>query len=480
MVCLPTIFTALVLLLVPSNAAPTKQHDVTYWFTQRVDHFGRNNQLWEQQYMVNHTYYKPGGPIFITTPGDGALISYHTSMTHLTSLAQANNGIVVAIEQRFYGKSAPLADLSARSLEYMTADNMMEDFAMFIRVAKENPSSVFPITVTPDAQVVFAGSSFAANVAVWMRSTYPDLVVGAWASSAFVYNRLNNYQFEQSFGYQLKQLGCGSQYAQAVRELDDILLSKDTAKIDSALELFGLPQLSVDGFASVVSDMAMSIASDQVTVYGNPAVKAVCEHFDKDTPVLDSYANVVKAAVKRLDYSMTDLSSMGNQSRSAEKITLNQPNRLNYYISCTWFSNWMTATPKNSGRESYISQLVTLDTYLSECQNRFGKDIDYIGNVDAFNRKWFYPLHSTTNIFYTVGSLDIWRGSSVAPVTGNIINTNTNSHIEVIEGAAHAQDFDMERVSDILSVKRARHIGDKLVQKWLGRKNGHIRLEQVE
>ncbi|KAJ2101616.1 hypothetical protein GGI16_003398, partial [Coemansia sp. S142-1] len=57
MVRLPAIFAALVLLLVPSNAAPTKQHDVAYWFTQPVDHFGRNNQLWEQQYMVNHTYY---------------------------------------------------------------------------------------------------------------------------------------------------------------------------------------------------------------------------------------------------------------------------------------------------------------------------------------------------------------------------------------------------------------------------------------
>ncbi|KAJ2058275.1 hypothetical protein GGI17_005143 [Coemansia sp. S146] len=477
---LQAIFTALVLLLVPGNAAPTSQPDVAYWFTQRVDHFGRNNQQWEQQYMVNHTYYKPGGPIFITTPGDGALISYHTSMTHLTSLAQANNGIVVAIEQRFYGNSAPLPDLSASSLEYMTADNMLEDFAMFIRVAKENPSSVFPITVTPDAQVVFAGSSFAANVAAWMRATYPDLVVGAWASSAFVYNRLNNYQFEQSFGYQLRQLGCGSQYAQAVRELDDILLSKDEAKIESALELFGLPPLSVGGFASVVSDMAMSVTSTQVTVYGNPAVEAVCAHFNKDTPVLVSYANVVKAAVKRLDYSMKDLLSMGNQGRSAAKVTLNQPNRINYYISCTWFSNWMTAAPKNSGRESYISQLLTLDLSLSECQNRFGRDVDYIGNVDSFNRKWFYPLHSATNIFYTVGSLDIWRGSSVAPVTGNIIKINANSHIEVIEGAAHAQDYDMEGVSDILSVKRARHIGDKLVQRWLGHKRRHIRLEQIE
>ncbi|KAJ2687613.1 hypothetical protein IWW39_002795 [Coemansia spiralis] len=468
------------LVIVPGHTTRTDNQDVAYWFTQRVDHFGRNDQQWEQHYMVNHTYYKAGGPIFITTPGDNALTSHHTSMTHLIRLAQQHNGIAVAIEQRFYGSSAPLPDLSASSLEYMTAENMLADFASFIREAKTNPSSVFPVAVTEDAQVVFAGSSFAANVAVWMRSTYPDLVAGAWASSAFVYNRLENYQFEQSFGYHLEQLGCGSRFAQAVRDLDYILFSNDQVLIDSALELFGLPSLSVQVFASVVSDMAMSEALAQITVNGDPVAEAVCAHFSKGTPALVSYANVVKAAIKRRGLSPAQLLSMDNYNRTDTRVSLNQPDLVSYFISCTWFSNWITATPRSSGLDSYISQLMTLDLSLSQCRRHFGHHVDFVGNVDSFNRKWFYPLHSTTNIFYTVGSLDIWRGSSVAPVSGHIIRTNSNSHIEVIEGAGHAQDFDMESVSDILSVKRARHIGDTLVKKWLGHRNRYIRIDEVE
>ncbi|KAJ2833917.1 hypothetical protein FBU31_001841 [Coemansia sp. 'formosensis'] len=464
-------------LLVPSNAAPTTQPDVAYWFTQRIDHFGRNNELWEQHYMVNATYYKSGGPIFITTPGDNTLTSYHTSQTHLTRLAQEHNGLAVAIEQRYYGRSTPFPDLSAKSLEFMTADNMLEDIAAFIRVAKDSPSSVFPVEVEPHAQVVFAGSSFAANVAVWMRARYPDLVVGAWASSAFVNNHLENYHLEQSFGHQLNEIGCGAQFSQAVRELDDILLSGDQARIAKAQELFGLPPVSPVGFASIVSDLAMSETNDPVTVDGNPGVEAVCAHFDKDTPVLVSYANVAKAAIKKYEYSAVKLMSMGNYNRTERPTTLNQPYRVNNYISCTWFSNWMTAAPKNSGLDPYVSQLLNVDLYLEQCQMTFGEG-DYVSNVDEFNKKWFYPLHTATNIFYTVGSVDIWRGNSVAPVTGNVINTNGGSHIEVIEGAAHAQDYDMEAVTDILGVKRARHIGNKLVNKWLKRR--HMRFEQLE
>ncbi|KAJ2006695.1 hypothetical protein GGI04_001788 [Coemansia thaxteri] len=399
-------------------------------------------------------------------------------MTHLASLAQLNNGLVVAIEQRFYGKSAPMPDLSASSLQYMTVENTLKDFAQFIRAVKSNPSSVFPVTVDPDSSVIFAGSSYSANVAAWMRATYPELVAGAWASSAFVYHRLDNYHFEQSFGRQLHHLGCGSQFAQGVQELDSILLSDDASRIESALELFGLPPLSADGFASLVSMLSISLADTQVTVSGNPVHAAICAHFNSNTPALVSYANVIKAAIERFGYSPEEIAAMSSHSTSDAKTHLNQPYRVNYYLSCTWFGNWMTAAPKSTGLASYISRRLNLDYWLSQCQKKFGSSIGSVADIDAFNKKWLGPLQEATNIYYTVGGIDIWRESTVAPASGSNIKLGSNTQVEVIDGAGPSQDYDMAEAADISSVKQARHVGNQLVNKWLAGKSRRIYSQQ--
>ncbi|KAJ1871638.1 hypothetical protein LPJ57_005167, partial [Coemansia sp. RSA 486] len=222
-----------------------------YQFQQPVDHFGLNDDVWQQRYQFNATFYKPGGPILVVTPGETSVSTYYTDSSYFNNLAQQTNGLVVAIEHRFYGSSNPMPDLSGPSLKFHTIDNVLEDFASFVHAAKASPDSVFPVDVSANSKVIFGGGSYAGAIAAWMRAKYPEIVDGAWASSAVVQYRLENYQLDQSWGKHLAALGCATEMSQAAQELDGILFSGNQTAISDVQALFGSPELTPRDFAGL-------------------------------------------------------------------------------------------------------------------------------------------------------------------------------------------------------------------------------------
>ncbi|KAJ2027535.1 hypothetical protein IWW57_002559 [Coemansia sp. S610] len=252
----------------------------SYWFSQPVDHFGLNRNTWSQQYVVNATFYKPGGPIYMVTPGEEPLSSYYTDRTHFTDLAQKTNGLLVAVEHRFYGKSNPMPDLSGASLKYHTVENVLEDFAAIIRAAKRNPSTVFPIPVSANSKIVFGGGSYGGALAAWMRALYPKLVAGAWSSSAVVQYHLQNYQLDQSWGKHLQALGCANAIAKAVKDLDAILLSRNATAIRNIQTEFGTPALTPRDFAGLVTSLISAAAMAPNYVDLDYTRTTVCSFFN--------------------------------------------------------------------------------------------------------------------------------------------------------------------------------------------------------
>ncbi|KAJ1816034.1 hypothetical protein LPJ75_002161 [Coemansia sp. RSA 2598] len=476
---LVSILSALFLQLVSSIAVDSSNS--TYLFTQPVDHFdrtGNNNRQWSQRYMINSTFYRSGGPIFMITPGESPLLSYYTDSVHLASLAQSTGGMVVAIEHRFYGQSNPLPDLSGESLAYLTIDNVLEDFASFIRAIKTNPSSIFPMAVPKDTKVVFGGGSYAGNIAAWMRAKYPDLVEGAWASSAVVYGRLENYQYDQSYGHHLNVLGCGGCFAQAVKDLDDIFLSGDVQKIAEAQQKFGIPGLTTADSAALIAALVSSAANDPITQTGDPMDYAVCSYFadnktndSQPTSCLDRYAAATNGAIERLGLLPNMMLIMGNSSLGLDYTAVDQVSRTWYYQMCTWFGGWQVPPLKSTGLTAYRSELLNLDYWQGSCRKRFGPQIPVPVDVDAYNKKWFEILRGATNIYYTAGELEIWRDSTVATTQGNLLQSHRGSRIVVISGANHGQDMRLESELDLDSVKDARRIGNRLVSRWLGNKS---------
>ncbi|KAJ2065984.1 hypothetical protein GGI08_002092 [Coemansia sp. S2] len=453
----------------PSNDSTTAipPSSTSYWFSQPIDHFGLNRNTWNQQYVVNATFYKQGGPIYMVTPGETPLSTYYTDRTHFTELAQKTNGLLVAVEHRFYGKSNPMPDLSGPSLKYHTVENVLEDFAAIIRAAKRNPSSVFPVPVSANSKVVFAGGSYGGALAAWMHAMYPNLVAGAWSSSAVLQYRLQNYQLDQSWGKHLQALGCAKEVAKAVKDLDAILLSGNATAIRNIQAEFGIPALTPRDFAGLVTSLISAAAMAPNYVDQDYTRTTVCSFFNSTQSSLGSYATAVASMIQSQGYSQNDLTQIADTNLNLDNYALSQVGRVWYYQGCAWYGNWQVAPPTSCGLTPYRSQLVDLTYFQPNCKRKFGSNMVTPVNSAGFNRKWMGRLCGVSNIYYTVGSLDLWRGSSVLTWEGLALPNTTASPIFLIEGGSHTQDLSRGNSRDLPSLTTSRIVGDRQVMKWI-------------
>ncbi|KAJ2091781.1 hypothetical protein GGI16_005973 [Coemansia sp. S142-1] len=447
---------------------------VTAWITQPIDHFGANNGTWKQKYMVNAEHYKPGGPIYILTPGESEVSKMYTEDTHFVSLASETNGLMVAIEHRFFGDSNPMPDLSGASLKYLTLENTLEDFAHFIRVVKTNSSSLFKTAIPAKSKIVFVGGSYGGALAAWMRAIYPDLVTAAWASSAPVFTYIDFYQLDQALGRHLIARGCGESFAQGVKDLDAILLSNNSSGLDSVRKMFSVTGNTAQDIAASITGAITSTVNLPVMLSGDALDQSVCSFFEKSLPPLKAYSMAVSAAVLGhtmpqpiRPYRNTAMYRRHTSVRGQGDLSLNQPFRSWYYICCKWFSDWQVAPPKDSNITAYRSQLVDREYWQGGCRSNFGPDMHPLTDVTELNRKWLGLLKGVTNIYYTVGELDPWRDTTVATANGTLLDNTTSAPIFVMNGATHTQDMQPDTLYDLNSVRMAKEMGDSLIKKWI-------------
>ncbi|KAJ2853234.1 hypothetical protein GGI22_004945, partial [Coemansia erecta] len=460
----------------------TQVPSASFWFTQPVDHFGKNDQQWKQQYMVNATYYKTGGPIYMSTAGEAPLSSSDIDDTYVIELAAATHGMVISVEHRFYGQSNPLPDLSGASLKYLTIANVLEDFASIIRALKTNSMGESVLSLPMQSPVIFIGGSYAGAVAAWMRAKYPDLVAGAWSSSAAVYGRLENYQYDQGFGRHLAAAGCAWCFAQAVAELDTILEAGNTESIEAVQALLGIPMLDPSDLANLLTVLATIGALQPVTTASDPVYTTVCGYFNStssqtqggsvngNSACLNSYIAMINGLVAQSGLTPAMLVALGNSSLAIDNTAVGQPQRVWYYQMCAWFGMWQVAPPPTgvSGLLGFRSRLLDLEYFQRNCPKKFGNAIVQTPvDVDAFNREWFAALRNTSNVFYTAGSLDPWRDSTVDTSMGDLVDPPGVSLIFTIDGATHVQELQPSSSTDLQTVTWARFMGTQLVKKWI-------------
>ncbi|KAJ2742526.1 hypothetical protein H4S06_005709 [Coemansia sp. BCRC 34490] len=203
------------------------------------------------------------------------------------------------------------------------------------------------------------------------------------------------------------------------------------------------------------------------TKSGDYTQKTVCSYFDGTRSPLDSYAAAVANVVSSGGYTQDSLVQMGDTSLGYTNYALGQSGRVWYYQECAWYGNWQVAPPSSTGLQRYRSQLVDLTYYQPNCNNKFGSDIQVPVDSDSFDSKWLGLLRSTTNIYYTVGAYDVWRGSNALSWDGYVLPNTTSSPVFLIDQATHCQDIAGHRTDDLDSVSLARQIGNNLVRQWI-------------
>jgi hypothetical protein len=133
-------------------------------------------------------------------------------------MAKELNGTMFYTEHRYYGKSHPTEDTSTKNLEFLTAKQALADLASFIEYIKASSEG------HKNSGVVVVGASYSASLATWARRLYPNLVDGAWSSSAPLFAKLDFFEYNEVMTESLRIVGgekCLAKFENAFKILEE-------------------------------------------------------------------------------------------------------------------------------------------------------------------------------------------------------------------------------------------------------------------
>ncbi|KAI0043738.1 peptidase S28 [Auriscalpium vulgare] len=228
--------------------------DTLYTFDQLIDHNNPSLGTFQQRYWSTWEYYKPGGVIILTTPGETNADGYTGYLTNDTingQIAQAHNGATIVLEHRFYGLSNPLPDLSVESLRLHTIQQAIDDLEYFAK----NVKLPFPggDQVGPDkAPWVLVGGSYAGALTAFTNVNKPGLFAASYASSAVVESITDFWAYFEPIRQHMPQ-NCSLDVQAAIARLDSILTGKNQTAIDALKASFGMGDIvHLDDFAGAL------------------------------------------------------------------------------------------------------------------------------------------------------------------------------------------------------------------------------------
>lgn len=152
-------------------------------------------------------------------------------------MAQELNGTMFYTEHRYYGKSHPTDDTSTANLEFLSVEQALADMAHFILTIKESSEGL------KNSKVILVGASYSATFATWARLIYPDLVTGAWSSSAPLLAKMDFFEYNEVMTESLRTIGgekCLQRFEDAFKAIDELISHSDPttlAKLEKDFKL---------------------------------------------------------------------------------------------------------------------------------------------------------------------------------------------------------------------------------------------------
>ncbi|KUJ13345.1 uncharacterized protein LY89DRAFT_672563 [Mollisia scopiformis] len=179
----------------------------TKFFPQPIDHatfngdYNAPNATFLQQYNLNDTFYKPGGPIFFL---QGTENSVFTCPEYSIGLkwAQKFNGLMVGIEHRYFGMSCPYglnysenANWDSSLLAPLTLENALRDAVSLLAWIK---TVAYP--TAKDSKVIMYSGSYGGTLATLFQVHYPDYIYASIAESSPIRGLISDPNDPLAFG----------------------------------------------------------------------------------------------------------------------------------------------------------------------------------------------------------------------------------------------------------------------------------------
>ncbi|CAI9736836.1 lysosomal Pro-X carboxypeptidase isoform X1 [Octopus vulgaris] len=435
----------------------------TRYFTQAVDHFGRNTDTYQQRYLVSTQWWdRNGGPIFFYTGNEGDIVWFLKNTGFMMDIAGKFGAMLVFAEHRYYGKSLPYGTESYKDpvkLSYLTSEQALEDYAKLIQHMKST------IKGAQNSSVVAFGGSYGGMLSAWFRMKYAGVIVGSIAASAPIWgfpgiSKCNGLFTVITNTFKLGGEHCPGNIRKSWKVIDDLGKYSEGLKfLSEELKLCSsLENSTVGDLKEWLSDTWFDLAMMDYPYSTNflqplPAwpVKKTC--IPLNDPHLDG-KHLISALAKSLqvyynttgktpcfNLTQTSSSNMGDLGWSYQSCTemvmpsctdgikdMFYPNKWNF----TQFSESCYAQWKVVPRPNWITT-------------------EYGGK----------NIQAASNIVFSNGLLDPW---SAFGVLKNISDTLISV---IIPEGAHHLDLRFKNIDDPPSVTEARNIEQMHIRKWL-------------
>ncbi|XP_060903022.1 lysosomal Pro-X carboxypeptidase [Labrus mixtus] len=438
----------------------------TFYFDQRIDHFGfLEDGTFKQRYLVAAEHWQqPGGPILFYTGNEGDITWFCNNTGFMWEIAEELGAMLVFAEHRYYGESLPFGQDSysdSKHLNYLSSEQALADFAVLIRSLKQT---------LPGAQhspAIAVGGSYGGMLSAWFRMKYPNIVVGALAASAPIWQfpgmvpcgdfyKVVTQDFARS-GY-----NCDANIRKSWKAINNV--SSSASGLQWLSEEFSLCAPLKNKYQAVVfknwlQDTWVNLAMVDYPYEANflqplPRwpIQVVCKNLAFDSTVSDRQLLHGVSQAAKVYYNFTGSSSCLNTSQTA---TSSLGLLGWFYQSCTEMVMPMCT---DGVQDMFEPEEWNFQAFSDECNVIFGvrpradwADIVYGGKNIA----------SHSNIIFSNGGLDPW---SAGGVTHNI----TDSLVSImIPDGAHHLDLRYSNDHDPPSVRQARALEVKYFREWI-------------
>lgn len=417
-------------------------------FTQALDHQAAPDApsaTFTQRYWYTTEFARgPESPVLYYFCGEQTCGTW--ALERMADTAKSLHASVVALEHRYYGQSR------AFTLEQMTPENMR---FLTMHQALEDAAEV-QRTLTRDLPLkgkwISVGGSYSGMLAAFYRVKHPELVVGAWASSAPV-----NVQktFWGADAITARSLGpvCLSHFKQALgtaeRAYDNV---EERNRLSNAL--FGVDWNEEWGKGSFLGSISGAPRSAAQGGQTSRLCAALLQHEQNPIDGIIAYyrpplvpddeptppPSVAEPATISLGPGDFARPLPGEEEREDWRVL----GRAWSYQTCTEVGFFEVRNPDPAQSVESAAADVTEAEYDADCRDSWGTTPD----IARTRAEYYAPLLDGrgSNIFWVNGSFDPWSALSFndpsAPPTGSTV-------FVIQQGAHHVELANLERTSPI-------------------------------